>query len=129
MVSRSERRVLASLASLAGVGAASFLTTLLSGGGALRGLQVAVFLTGFALGPGIAMALCADALLTRLGAVSWSAFAATGFLVGGFLSVLFRGVGGTDPNGFVAGLSCGVAGALGYWAVPRPDRREDQTPD
>ena len=125
MIDRREQRVFASLASLAGVGAAGFLITLISGGDALRGLQVAVFLTVFAVGPGIALALCAEALLERFDEVSWGAYAATGLFGGGLLSVLFLGVGGDDPNGFLTGLACGAAGASAYWAVLRPDRYDE----
>lgn len=124
MVGRRERRALAALSGLLGVGAATCLTTLLSGGDALRALQVSVFLIGFGLGPGIILALCAEALLTRLGLLSWWAYATAGFFGGGFLSVLFMGAAGRDPNGFITGLACGLAGSLAYWAVLRPDRRE-----
>jgi hypothetical protein len=124
MVGRRERRALAALSSLLGVGTASILTTLLSGGDAVRALQLSVFLIGFGLGPGVILALCADALLTRLGLLSWCAYATAGFVGGGFLSALFGGVAGRDPNGFITGLACGLAGGLAYWAALRPDRRE-----
>jgi hypothetical protein len=86
---------------------------------------VAAFPTGFALGPGILLAVCAEAPLTRLGLLSWCAYAVAGRVGGGVLSVLFAGTGGTDLNGFIAGLACGSAGAFAYAAVLRPDRHED----